>query len=106
MTERKGITARMSQEMVAIGPHVMAKAMLDGAGLSLVMAFNMTNDPAKPWRFPAQTHAQAARLFQEILQLFEHGGFSEQRAAAAQADGDFQRFVLRAIGDIDAGERN
>jgi len=96
MTERKGITARMSQEMVAIGPHVMAKAMLDGAGLSLVMAFNMTNDPARPWRFPAETQTKAARLFQEILQLFDQGGFSEHRAPIAQTDREFQRFMQRA----------
>jgi len=98
MTERKSFTARMSQEAVQIGPHALAKTMLDGAGISLVMAFNMTNDPAKPWRFPAETQTKAARLFQEILQLFEHGGFSEQRAAAAQADGEFQRFIKRAAG--------
>ena len=96
MTERKSFTARMSQEAVQVGPHVVAKTMLDGAGISVVMAFNMTNDPAKPWRFPAETQTKAARLFQEILQLFEHGGFSEQRAPIAQVDGEFQRFMRRA----------
>jgi hypothetical protein len=96
MTERKSFIARMSQEAVQIGPRVVARTMLDGAGISLVMAFNMTNDPAKPWRFPAETQAKAARLFQEIIVLFERGGFEESRAPAAQADSGFQRFMRRA----------
>ena len=93
-----GISRKMSQEMVEIGPRVMAKTMLDGAGISLVMAFNMTNDPAKPWRFPAETQTKAARLVQEIIALFERGGFEERRGPVAQADGEFQRFMQRAAG--------
>jgi hypothetical protein len=92
MAQRKSIT----REMVEIGPRKMAQTFLEGGCISIIAAFNMTDDPARPWRFPKAAHVEAARLLQEIGALFERAGFEESRAPAAQVDGEFQRFMRRA----------
>lgn len=89
------ISPRMSLEMVEIGPRKMAHTMLEGAAISAIMAFNMTDDPAKPWRFPKETHAKAARLLQELMALFESGGFAEHRGPVVQVDAAFQAMMAK-----------
>jgi len=87
----------MSQEMLEIGPRKMAQTMLEGGCISIIAAFNMTDDPARPWRFPKEAHAEAARLLQELGALFEAGGFEEHRGPVVEADETFQRFMDRAL---------
>jgi len=93
---------RQTIEAAELGPRKLAKACFDGVALSLVMAFNMQNDPARPWRFPAETQERAKQLYHELQELFENGGMREERAQLAQADGGFQRFLSRAMGGRDA----
>lgn len=90
-----GISRKLSQEMVALGPRKVARTFLDGGCMSIIAAFNMTEDPARPWRFPKESHAQAARLLQEIVALFERGGISEASAPIAEGDAAFQAFIAK-----------
>lgn len=90
-----GINAKMSQEMVELGPRKIAHTLLEAAALSAIGAFNMTDDPARPWRFPKETHTRVARLLQEIMVLFEQGGFSEHRGPVVQVDAAFQALMAK-----------
>jgi hypothetical protein len=93
-----GISNKMSQDMVAIGPRKMAHTYLEGGCISIIAAFNMTDDPARPWRFPKETHDKAVRLLQEISELFGAGGFEDARGAVVQADSAFQDLMAKCTG--------
>lgn len=90
-----GIPKKLSQEMVALGPRKVARTMLDGGCISIIAAFNMTDDPARPWRFPKETQAAAARLLQQLVALFDRGEISEHSAPIAQDDAAFQALMAR-----------
>lgn len=75
-----------------------ARACFTGAGISLIMAFNMTDDPDRPYCFPEATKTEAKKHFLALRKLFEEGGFEARTGALTQADPEFQRFVQRAAG--------
>lgn len=75
-----------------------AKAIFDGMGMSMIMAFNMANDPARPYRFPAETHELVKALYHELRRLFENGGFRPSLAPIVEGNPDFQRFMVTATG--------
>lgn len=82
----------------AVNPREAAQRIIDDAGLRLIMAFNMTDDPSRPWRFPKATQERVRDLFGEILQAFEDGGLQERSAGLAAQDAGFQRFMVAAAG--------
>lgn len=89
---------RLAIETAELGPRQVAKGILEGAGVSLAMAFNMTEDPTYPWRFPQEVHEHVRELYAELIELFENGGLREDRVSLAQRDAQFQRFISRTVG--------
>lgn len=67
----------------------------------LARAFNATGNPDIPYRYAPAVIAKFEQLAVSIVELVERGAIEQQRAATAQADAAFQRFMGRAIG----GER-
>jgi len=85
------------------GARGVAEDALKAGILSLVQAFNLTNDPHHPYAFDEATTAKANALLAEIAQLFGGGGFSARLGAFAQSDPEFQRFVGQALGSAAEG---
>ena len=67
---------------------------------SLIRAFNMTNEPAHSWTFPAAQQDQVMLLLHALMELFHNGEIKAHPMAAASArahgDRDFQRFMYQA----------
>lgn len=78
------------------GPRGMAMAAMAGAAVSLAMAFNIKDDPDRPYGFPAETKAAVRDHLDRIMELFKHGGFEPRLGAVAAGDPEFQRFMQRA----------
>jgi len=87
---------RARDDILRVGPRGRAKACLDGAGISLIMAFNMTDDSTRLYGFSAEAKARVKEHFQKIMWWFENGGFEPRLGAVASGDSEFQRFMARA----------
>ena len=68
---------------------------------SLIRAFNMTNDPANSWAFPAAHQKRVKTLIDDLFELFFNGEIKAHPGAEAFArahgDNDFQRFMFQTV---------
>jgi hypothetical protein len=82
-------------------PREAAKPAFEDGICGLIRAFNMTNDPASRWDFPAAQKDEATLLIRDLMKLFFHGEIKVHPQAAAFArahgDGDFQQFMYQAV---------
>lgn len=67
---------------------------------SLIRAFNMTNEPAHSWTFPAAQQDQVMLLLHALMKLFKCGEIKAhpeaEAFARAHGDRDFQAFMFQA----------
>jgi hypothetical protein len=70
-----------------------ADCLLEVGCVTLIGAFNLCNEPTRPWGFPSQTGDKVHALLKEIYALFQLGGFEEHLSSMAQGDVQFQRFL-------------
>lgn len=84
------------------------EAYLRHGCMLLFRAFNLVDDPAAGFRYPADTVARFNALCTELIALHAHGGQVRFGGAArAQSDAEFQRFmthVASAAGAVTKGE--
>lgn len=93
--EKRLLAAEEARDLQNGGAKRMAQKEFDyGAGF-LIRAFNMTDDPDRPYRFSEEAKAKVKEHLQKVMWWFENGGFEPRFGAIASGDSEFQRFMSR-----------
>jgi hypothetical protein len=91
------VTKALVKELIKTGvlPAEPAKPSLDAGMLSIIHAFNLTDDPGHGYGFPAETRALAEAMLRDLYKLFQEGEIKPRAAALLETDQPFQRFMQR-----------
>lgn len=98
--ERRQRDAELMRKALAEGGGArgLVETTLKGGMYAIFRAFNITNDPAVPYGFDAETLRRVEEHCRELILLSRSDTLREKLAPVAQGDAGFQRFMNTSIG--------